>query len=239
MHLTNYLKPFHFTLITMIVISLLTHSISRVYAQSNADTSQPDIQAIVMKGPGGSDMVNITYPKVISASQAARDVAALAQNCNLGSVNVDVSNQSETLKTIKTQPMTSATFAAKGMMPDENHETAFHLEPWVESLKNYHVITITYMLNKDFGFNGLRQYHDNNVAIALDRQGNAYTYRIVVLNPNFTHIKLPFLQSDADKATYARIPPTKKPWYIAAILAIGAIAAGCGYGVWAILTKIG
>jgi hypothetical protein len=222
--------------LTLLVIALTVEVSPRVLAQIST-SNQPDVQAIIMRGANGTDMVNITYPKIIPASQAARDVAALAQDANLGAVNVDVTNAAEKLDKIKATPMTSATFAAHGIMPDENRETAFRLEPWVVALKNYHAMTITYVMDRDFGFNGLRQFRNNNVEIALEREGNAYTYRVLVVDPRFDRLNLPFLQADANHIVVAQAP-AKRPWYIAAILGISAIAAGFGYAVWAFLTKM-
>jgi hypothetical protein len=226
------------SLLLFTLMGIVGTTICLPFTNAYAGNNQPDVQAIIMRVPGGMDMVNITYPQIIPADQAARDVAALALDANLGAVDVDVTNSTEKLAKIKSTPMTSATFAAKGIMPDENHETAFRLEPWVLALKNYHNVSITYMVGKDFGFNGLRDYKNGNVSIALDRRGNDYTYRVAILDPRFTHLGLPFLQADAVHVTLTSVPETHRPWYIAAFLAVSAIAAGFGYGVWAFLTKI-
>lgn len=234
--LTSTLNKLVTKLMTVSLICLIITAVegsSPDWAQSN----QPDVQAIIMHGPGGTDLVDLTYPKVIPASQAAHDVAALAQDAGLGSVQVDVTNHAEKLPKLKTTPMTSATFTVSGILPDDNHETAFRLAPWVMAFKGYRTVTITYLMNQEFGFDGLRQYRDNNVDIELDRRGDAYTYRVAIIDPHFDHINLPFLQPDSH-STVTAVPPSRKPWIVAGFIAVSAIAAGLGYGVWALLSKI-
>ena len=198
---------------------------------------QPDVQVLIMGYDAGDELVDLTYPRVVSKNQAARDVTAIAQAADLPSADIDISNGVMPMRGVKSASMTSATFMTTGAIPDGS--TSFRIEPWIIALRSYPNVAITYMMPTDFAFNGLRTFQDENVQIALDQQGQSYTYHVHVLNNNFSELNLPLMQPSPQVIQYAKAEDhNASTTRVVGLILLSVIAAGAGFAVYVLLSRL-
>ena len=132
--------------------------------------------------------------------------------------------------------MTSVTFQTAGVTPSGG-DTTIRLEPWAVGLRSYRTLAVTYIMPSTFKFNGLRTYQDNHVQIALDQEQSTLTYHIHVLDGgNYTNLGLPLTQA-AQQMQQAGLQPRRK-LKLLGILVVGLVAAGVGYAVYMLLSRL-
>jgi hypothetical protein len=198
---------------------------------------QPNVQIVVLRDAFGHELVDVTYPMVVPKTQAERDVAAIIQAANVHENDLDITNSALPLAGAKSDIMTSATFETDGVVPEG--ATGFRLEPWIVALRSYPNVAITYLMPPEFVFKGLRTFQDSNVQIALDRKGQSYTYHIRVLDSNFNQLNLPMTQTDLNATTYAQVHDRRTSTLrIAGLIVLSAVAAGAGYAVYVLLSRL-
>ena len=193
--------------------------------------SQPDILMLVYAGADGHDMVGLTYPKAIPHAQAKTDLQALAAATGWAPTHVNIEDARAPLVGSK-QMMTSVDFVAHGVIPSTGRYLP--VEPVVSALRNYPHVAITYMVGGNYDFQGLRDYKDKYVTIALDERGNAYTYHIFVHDSKFPKLNLPIYQAPPSQTKVAAAPPPHRgvrPWQVLLVTLIACAAGGAVYFV--------
>lgn len=185
---------------------------------STASSGRPDVLVLVYPQPGQADIVDITYAHTVPHAQAQRDLAALAQATGwaIGPSRVTDGAAPVGQKT----PMTSSVFTAPGVVQPETH--ALPVEPFVTAFRSYKRLALIFSVGPGFQFQGLRDYADNNVQVAMEQHATVFTYQIRVLNPQFTQLNLP-----RTEPTAAIAPRRAAPW----VLFLGILAAATAAGV--------
>jgi hypothetical protein len=215
----------------LIVLSTVT---TRVGAQAPArNANQPDVLVIIFAVPGGPDQIGLTYPGIIPHAQAQRDVKAIQQATGWNISGVQITDLPPPIEK-PSGKMTGVNFVAPGAVPLGSRYLP--VEPFVNSLRSYHHVTLTYLVGAGFGFEGLRSYGDSHVKIALDQRGSTYTYQILYHDGRFGHLGLPRYQlssADAKSSALTDHRRTVNPWLVA-LIAVAAVGAGCiAYAVFA------
>ena len=202
-------------------------------ANAAPSTSQPDVLMLVYAGPDGKDSVGLTYPKAIPHAQAKSDLQALQASTGWAPQHVHLEDAPAPLRGSK-QMMTSVDFVAQGVIPSQGRYLP--VEPIVSALRNYPHVAITYMVGDKYDFQGLRQYSDQYVSIALDERGNAYTYHIFVHDPKFPKLNLPIYQAPPGQVKTATAPARRgiQPWQVILVTVIACLAGG---GVYFVMSR--
>lgn len=200
---------------------------------SAALSGQPDVVVLVYRQPGQADLVDITYAHLVPHAQAQRDLDALAQASGWAVGPSRVTDGSapvpQKMPTDGSAPvprrmaMTSSVFTAPGVVQPETG--ALPVEPFVTAFRSYKRLALIFSVGPGFPFQGLRDYADKNVQVALEQRGTAYTYQIRILNPQFTRLNLPRTQPTA--ATAGAASRRASPW----VLFLGILAAAGAAGV--------
>ncbi len=196
---------------------------------------RPDVQALIFPSAGG-DMIDLTYPGVVPPVQAERDVTALLHAGGWHTTDVDISDEALPVQGRAPVPMTSVTFQTVGVTPAQGQAT-IRLEPWAVGLRGYRTLAVTYIMPPGFKFDGLRTYQDSHVQITLDQEQSTLTYHIRVLDGgNFSSLGLPLTQSSqqmdqADAHSHRKLK-------LLGILVVGLVAAGVGYAVYTLLSRL-
>ena len=89
----------------------------------------------------------------------------------------------------KLPAMTSAEVVIPGVVENTSH--TLPVEPFIKAFHSYKRLVLIFSVGSAFQFQGVRDYADNNVQIALSQRGTAYTYQVRILNPQFSHLNLP------------------------------------------------
>ena len=149
---------------------------------AKSPTQQPDVLVLLFAVPGGPDQVGLTYPGLVPHAQALRDVHAIQAATGWTMTGMRITDQSAPIPKA-TGKMTGIDFVVPGAVAVHSH--TLPIEPFVNSLRSYHHVTVTYLMGQDFTFQGLRNYTDNHISIALDQRGSTYTYQIYYQNGRF------------------------------------------------------
>lgn len=171
-------------------------------AQTDAPipSGPPDVLALVYQRPGMGDEVNITYPHRVPHTQAQRDLAALESAAGWTPGPVRITDAAPPVQGRgRIGAMTSASLIVPNVVQDETH--AFPLEAFIRAFRAYKRVTLVFFVGSGFQFQGVKQFADNDVQIALEQHGSAYTYQIRILNPQFDHLSLPQSGPTAGAAT--------------------------------------
>lgn len=194
---------------------------------------QPDLLILVFAVPGGPDQVGLTYPGVVPHAQAIRDVKAIRAATGWHISGVHIADQAPPIRK-PSGKMTGVDFVVPGAVSLPSRYLP--VEPFVNSLRSYRHVTLTYLIGGGFGFEGLRSYADNHVKITLNQRGSNYTYQIYYHDGQFGHLNLPHYQlSDADSRSSeaGRAHRRVNPWLVV-LVAVAAVGAGClAYAVFA------
>lgn len=192
--------------------------------------TQPDIFVLVYAGADGDDSVALTYPTAIPHAQAKNDLSALAANTGWTPKHVNIEDAKAPIAGSK-DLMTSVDFVAHNVIPPQARYLP--LEPVISALRNYHHVAITYMVADKYDFEGLRQYNDRYVSIALDARGNAYTYHVHIHDPSFQKLNLPLYQLPEAQTKTAAAPPQAthrvRPWQVMLVTVLACLAGGVVY----------
>lgn len=189
-----------------------------------ASSSRPDILVLVYQQPGQADLVDITYAQTVPHAQAQRDLDALAQATGWAIGRGRVTDGSAPVQ--HRVAMTSSVFTVPSVIQPETH--SLPVEPFVTAFRSYKRLGLIFSVSPGFQFQGLRSYADDNVQIALEQHGTAYTYQIRILDPQFSRLNLPRTQSTASTAGVEGTAPRRaSPW----VLFLGVLAAATAAGV--------
>lgn len=210
---------------------------SPAYAQIKGQApGQPDVLVLVFSVPGGEDQVGLTYPGVVPHSTVQRDIRAIQAATGWAAANVHITDKLPPVRK-SVGKLTEADFTVTGAVAPATHYLP--LEPFVQALRPYHHITLTYFVGPGFDFQGVRNYADRHVRIALDQRGATYTYQIFMLDGHVEHLKLPRYELSAVGGRTVRGDgqngrSAAKPWLLA-LVALAAVGTGCV--VYAVLAR--
>lgn len=190
---------------------------------SSQAQSAPDVLILVVQRPGLGDQVNITYSGLVPHPQVQQDLNALRQATGWARKGLKISDERAPVQTVRY--MTGATFTAPNVVQNDTY--SLPVEPFVTAFHLYKNLALIFVVDSSFQFQGLRQYADNNVAISLDQHGAAYTYRVAILNSQFTHLSLP------GTAKAAEFAGKKKAHLSPLLLLLGIVMAAAAAGILA------
>jgi len=207
------------------------------HADQKLNANRPDILILDFASETGIETINFTYPFTVPHAQVKRDIAAL--QASLGSQFHDV-HIDDALPPFpgETQKMTSVRFEATHALANTPNTVA--VEPLILALKPYKHITVHYLVDSSFKFQGLRDYQDKFVTIAFTPATSTYSYDIHINDPGFTKLNLPVYVPDPATVQLTAAPPTpaqpahRGPWII---LAIAVVALALGGVVYSVLTR--
>lgn len=189
-------------------------------------SARPDVLILVYALSSGQGQVGVTYPTVVPHAQAQRDLKALQAETGWRFTGVKITDQLPPIQNARSK-MTGLECTVLGALTPRSD--TLEVAPFVNAFRGYHQIGLTYFTEPGFGFQGLRDYADNHVQIAMTQHGTTFSYQIVVRDPHFGRLSLPRYQmppgqarsvgagSDARKAV--------RPWLILLVL-IAALGAG-------------
>ena len=206
-------------------------------AAAQGATGQPDVLILVYQMPGGLDQIGFTYAKSVPHSQALSDLHTLQNETHWAAHGLQISDAVGPIHS-RVGKMTSVSFASAGVAPYDVHN--FPVEPFVQAFRGYHQIVLAFVADRGYQFQGLRDYTDNYVQIAMEQRNSAYTYRIRIIDPHFDQLKLPAVQPDTPTATESRaslIPA--QAFGIRKALMLIACALAVGIGVYVITARFG
>ena len=197
-------------------------------AQAPSPATAPDILVLVYQRPGLGDQVDITYSHVVPPAQAQHDVQALAQAAGW---TVEQSKITNGLPPVQGRggAMTSASFIVAHAIDDTSH--TFPLEALITAFRSYKRLALVFFVASGFQFQGLGQYTDKNVQVAMEQHGSAYTYQIQVLNSSFDRLNLP-QPNPAQEAGRGRRSP------LLLLLGILVAAGAVGVLVYAVTSRL-
>jgi len=193
-------------------------------------SAPPNVIVVVAALQGGNNDIAITYQNVVPKAQAQHDIDSLRSLTGWAIKNPKITTGTAPIRGAKDE-MTSVEFSATNAVAPGSH--AFPIEPIVTALRSYNHIVITYLLNAPIRYTGLRDYNDNNVAISFDERPSAYTYHVKLRNANFQKLNLPLYQPAPSAVRTASGNAegrhAVKPWQVALIAVLAAVAGGAVY----------
>lgn len=214
----------------LLALSILAGS--PAYAQLKGQApGQPDVLVLVLSVPGGADQVGLTYPGVVPHSVVQRDIKALKAATGWSTANIHITDKLPPVRQ-SLGKMTEADFTVSGAVAPETHYLP--LEPIVQALRPYHHITLTYFVGPGFDFQGVRNYADRHVRIALEQHGTTFTYQIFMLDGHVEHLKLPRYELSGGGGRIVQGDRPHSPWLFA-LVALAAVGTGCV--VYAVLAR--
>lgn len=189
-------------------------------------SARPDVLILVYALSSGQGQVGVTYPVVVPHAQAQRDLKALQAETGWRFSGVKITDLPPPLANA-TGKMTGLECTVVGALIPRSD--TLEVAPFVNAFRGYHRIGLTYFTEPGFGFQGLRDYTDNHVQIAMTRQGTTFSYRIFVRDPHFGKLSLPRYQAPpgqersvgASRAAH----PAVRPWLVVLVV-LAALGAG-------------
>ena len=188
-----------------------------------ASSGRPDVVVLVYQQPGSADLVDITYAHTVPHAQAQRDLAALAQ---AGGWVVGPSRITDGAPPVRAKlgAMTSSKFTAPGVVQNETH--TLPVVPFITAFRAYKRLVLIFSVGPGFQFQGARDFANNDVQVAQEQHGTAYTYQVRILNPQFSRLDLP----------RPAVPPRRAaPWLL--FLGVLAAAGAAGSLVYVLMAR--
>lgn len=179
------------TYIGILSILLLFRGLSLAQV-SNVDAIPTGVLISIQATGLGKDIVSITYPKVLSESEARADVDNLVKETHWTVSDVQISTRPGEAK--GESGITSIDFTTPSAV--QLNSGGLLVEPFVKTFKRLTRIDILYIVPPDFSFVGLKWFENKFVKIALQRGTNTYRYSILIKDQSFDKLGLPFLQPD-------------------------------------------
>ncbi len=195
-------------------------------AQAAPGFVRPDVLILVYALSSGQGQVGVTYPNVVPHAQAQRDLKALQMETGWRFSGIKITDLPPPIENAAGK-MTGLECTVAGALTPRSD--TLEVAPFVNAFRGYRQIGLTYFTEPGFGFQGLRDYADPHVQIAMTQRGTTYSYRIVVRDPHFGRLSLPRYQmppgqtrsvgagSEARKAVH--------PWLVVLVV-LAALGAG-------------
>lgn len=195
---------------------------------------RPDVLILVYALSSGQGQVGVTYPNVVPHAQAQRDLQALQSETGWRFSSVKITDQLPPIRNAKAK-MTGLECAVLGALTPRSD--TLEVAPFVNAYRGYHQIGLTYFTEPGFGFQGLRDYADNHVQIAMTQHGTTFSYQILVRDPHFGRLTLPRYQMAPGQARSAdaagQAHPHARLWMALLVLLAAVGAGGIVYGILA------
>lgn len=219
-----------FAALSVLILGLFCPS-----TRANPASARPDVLILVYALSDGQGQVGVTYPGMVPHAQAQRDLQAIAAQTGWRISKVKITDLPPPIQNARGK-MTGIEFTATGaILPQSNTVT---LEPLITAFRDYHQIGLTYFTEPGFGFQGLREYTDNHVQIAMTQRGTTYSYSIVVRDPHFGRLNLPRYQlAPGDSRSVGALETRRhlsRPWLVVLVVLA---ALGAGSIVYAVLAR--
>lgn len=202
------------------------------------NVNRPDILILDFASQSGIETINLTYPATVPHAQVKRDIAALETSLGTQFHSVQIEDAPPPFPGEKNK-MTSASFQATHALANTPNTVA--VEPLILALRPYKHLTVHYLVDSSYKFEGLRDYQDKFVTIAFTPATSTYSYDIHINDPGFTKLNLPMyvpdpatVQVTAAPTTPPTTPAHKGPWII---VAIAVVALALGGVVYSVLTR--
>jgi len=196
---------------------------------------RPDVLILVYALSSGQGKVGVTYPTVVPHAQAQRDLKALQAETGWRFSGVKITDLPPPIQNAKGK-MTGLECTVSGALTPRSD--TLEVAPFINAFRGYHQIGLTYFTEPGFGFQGLRDYADTHVQIAMTQHGTTYSYQIVVRDPHFGKLTLPRYQMRPGQARSVsaggdtRRPA--RPWLVVLVLLA---ALGAGAVVYSLLAR--
>ncbi len=196
---------------------------------------RPDVLILVYALSSGQGQVGVTYPTVVPHAQAQRDLKALQAETGWRFSGVKITDLPPPIQNAKGK-MTGLECTVSGALTPRSD--TLEVAPFINAFRGYHQIGLTYFTEPGFGFQGLRDYADTHVQIAMTQHGTTYSYQIVVRDPHFGKLTLPRYQMRPGQARSVsaggdtRRPA--RPWLVVLVLLA---ALGAGAVVYSLLAR--
>ncbi len=196
---------------------------------------RPDVLILVYALSSGQGQVGVTYPTVVPHAQAQRDLKALQAETGWRFTGVKITDLPPPIQNARGK-MTGLECTVSGALTPRSD--TLEVAPFVNAFRGYHQIGLTYFTEPGFGFQGLRDYNDTHVQIAMTQHGTTYSYLIVVRDPHFGRLSLPRYQIPAGQARSVSAggdtPHPVRPWLVAIVILA---ALGAGAVVYSVLAR--
>lgn len=196
---------------------------------------RPDVLILVYALSSGQGQVGVTYPTVVPHAQAQRDLKALQSETGWRFSGVKITDLPPPIQNAKGK-MTGLECTVSGALTPRSD--TLEVAPFINAFRGYHQIGLTYFTEPGFGFQGLRDYADNHVQIAMIQHGTTYSYQIVVRDPHFGKLTLPRYQMAPGQARSvsggSEAPRAVRPWLVALVVLA---ALGAGAVVYTLLAR--
>jgi hypothetical protein len=196
---------------------------------------RPNVLILVYALSSGQGQVGVTYPTVVPHAQAQRDLKALQAETGWRFSGVKITDLPPPIQNAKGK-MTGLECTVSGALTPRSD--TLEVAPFINAFRGYHQIGLTYFTEPGFGFQGLRDYADNHVQIAMTQHGTTYSYQIVVRDPHFGRLTLPRYQMPPGQARSVSAggaaPHPMRPWLVALVLLA---ALGAGAVVYSLLAR--
>ncbi len=198
-------------------------------------SQRPNVLILVYALSSGQGQVGVTYPNVVPHAQAQRDLKALQLETGWRFSDVKITDLPPPIQNVRGK-MTGLECTVSGALTPRSD--TLEVAPFVNAFRGYHQIGLTYFTEPGFGFQGLRDYADNHVQIAMTQHGTTYSYQIVVRNPHFGRLTLPRYQMPPGQARSvsgrSETPRTARPWMVVLVVLA---ALGAGAVVYSLLAR--
>jgi len=196
---------------------------------------RPDVLILVYALSSGQGQVGVTYPAVVPHAQAQRDLKALQMETGWHFSSVKITDQLPPVQNAKGK-MTGLECTVSGALTPRSD--TLEVAPFVNAFRGYHQIGLTYFTEPGFGFQGLRDYADTHVQIAMTQRGSTYSYQIVVRDPHFGRLTLPHYQIAPGQSRSASAAGdtrrAARPWLVVLVVLA---ALGTGGIVYSLLAR--
>lgn len=196
---------------------------------------RPDVLILVYALSSGQGQVGVTYPTVVPHAQAQRDLKALQAETGWRFSGVKITDLPPPIQNARGK-MTGLECTVSGALTPRSD--TLEVAPFVNAFRGYHQIGLTYFTEPGFGFQGLRDYADAHVQIAMSQHGTTYSYQIVVRDPHFSKLTLPRYQMPPGqvRSVSARSDASRagRPWLVVLVVLA---ALGAGAFVYTLLAR--
>ena len=173
-------------LVQIVILALLL--IAPAFAQDGGASGMPEVLIFIDARKVGANAVSITYPKVVTRTQAESDLSNLLKETGWSAASVNITEGS-IMKTGEF-PMTAVEFLTPSAIQTDG---VIPIEPIVRAFRNMHYIEVQYLTSPTMYMSTLGSFENKYVKITLNRGNNAYRYSIRIKDSSFQDLGLPKL----------------------------------------------
>ena len=180
----------------ILILSLLL--IAPAFARNAGTTGMPDVLIFVDARKVGANAVSITYPKVVTRTQAEAALSNLLRETGWSAASVNITDGS--IMKSGEFPMTAVEFNTPSAIQADGVIT---IEPIVRAFRNTTNIQVQYLTSPTVYVSSLGSFENKYVKITLNRGINAYRYSIRIKDSGFEDLGLPKPAAERNASTRA------------------------------------